>query len=71
MNPWKIISIIFVLLIIGLSFNIYSQNKNLDFGAFKINKIVFEDIMNYFDTDQPVMICKISENKCLTFTSTS
>ena len=65
-NYWKISAITLILLIVVLSFNLYS-NQYYDIGGMKIKKSTVNDFSNSMN-DKPFRLCDTSiEDKCLMF----
>lgn len=66
MNIWKITSIIFIVMIFGLSLNLYSNsNETYDFENFEIKKSTLDNIAE--EIGEFFVICDIDTNNCLSF----
>lgn len=70
-NYWKVISIIFIVLIIFLStFLIIRKNQKYNFGNFEIKKSQFNNIANFMEgKSKGFIICDIETDKCVRISS--
>ena len=62
MNYWKILSIIFIVVVIGLSINLYVQNQKYNLGGLEIKKTQLNGISDVVGNDY--VICDMESNKC-------
>lgn len=68
MNIWKVLTIIFLLVIVGLGIYLQSETKKeVQVGDFHIGKESFNSLVENVDVEQPVIICDMKEDKCLRF----
>lgn len=64
-NYWKVLSIIFIVLIVILSFVLYSQyNSYYEFGGVKIKQSTINDFSEVMG-DKPFRLCDTIQNKCM------
>jgi len=63
MNYWKVLSIIFILLIIVLTIFLYT-NSYYDFNGMKIKKSTMDDFSRAMN-DKPFKLCDTIQNKCM------
>ena len=64
-NIYKIISVVFIMMLLGLAFLIYRQSQaTYDFGVVKIKKSSVNAISETMD-DKPFKICEMESNQCV------
>jgi len=63
-NYWKILSVMFILLILVLTFVLYT-NQYYDFNGMKIKKATLNDFSKVMN-DKPFRLCSLESNQCMT-----
>jgi len=64
MNKYKILSIVFILIILGLSINLYNKQQTYDLGVFEIKKSQLNELSEAVDNNN-FLLCQINQNKCV------
>jgi len=72
-NYWKyatIVIIITILVLVGILINQEVKIRKVesyDFSGLKIDKVVFDEIVNQFESDEDFRLCRMSDNYCIAF----
>jgi len=64
---WKILTIIFILMILGISVALYiQQTETYNFKDFKIRKVQLDSISSTFEDEYySFIVCDIDKDKCI------
>jgi len=72
-NYWKYATIIIIIAILVLSGILYYNDNKIknagdyDFNGLKINKIIFDNMVDQFEPNEDFRLCRMRDNYCVVF----
>jgi len=66
-TKWKtaFVIVLIIAIVIGGIYYYQYKNQNYDFDGIEINRKVFNEMASQFPEDDPILLCRFSDEKCV------